>query len=44
MYTIREERITPDELADLAQTIPYEIMLGFSRRVRRMYEKMEADE
>ena len=27
------ERITPDELADLAGTIPYEIMLGFSERV-----------
>lgn len=33
-----EERITPDELAKLAQTIPYEIMLGFSPRVRRAYE------
>jgi alanine racemase len=39
-----EDCISPDELASLAQTIPYEIMLGFSRRVRRMYEKMEADE
>ena len=39
-----EERITPDELAAHAQTIPYEIMLGFSRRVRRVYEKMAADE
>ncbi len=28
------ERITPDELARLAGTIPYEIMLGFSPRVR----------
>ena len=27
------ERITADELAELAQTIPYEIMLGFSARV-----------
>lgn len=35
------ERITPDELAQLAQTIPYEIMLGFSPRVRRIYEKMD---
>lgn len=34
------ERITPDELAELAQTIPYEIMLGFAPRVRRTYEKM----
>lgn len=25
--------ITPDELAELAETIPYEIMLGFSRRI-----------
>ena len=31
------ERITPDELAALAGTIPYEIMLGFSARVRRCY-------
>ena len=37
------ERITPDELAQHAQTIPYEIMLGFSPRVRRVYEKMEND-
>ena len=28
-----DERITADELAELAQTIPYEIMLGFSPRV-----------
>ena len=32
-----EQRITPDELARLAGTIPYEIMLGFSPRVRRIY-------
>lgn len=38
-----DERITPDELASLAGTIPYEIMLGFSSRVRRTYEKMELD-
>lgn len=30
-----EERITPDELAKLAGTIPYEIMLGFGARVTR---------
>lgn len=30
-----EETITPDELAELAGTIPYEIMLGFSSRVDR---------
>lgn len=30
-------RITPDELADLADTIPYEIMLGFSPRVTVEY-------
>ena len=30
-----EERITPDELARLAGTIPYEIMLGFGARVTR---------
>lgn len=29
------ERITPDELAKLAETIPYEIMLGFGARVTR---------
>ena len=28
-----EERITADELAELTQTIPYEIMLGFGARV-----------
>ena len=28
-----DERITPDELAELAETIPYEIMLGFSSRI-----------
>ena len=28
-----DERITPDELAELAQTIPYEIMLGFGARI-----------
>lgn len=30
-----EERITPDELAALADTIPYEIMLGFGARVTK---------
>jgi len=30
-----DERITPDELARLAETIPYEIMLGFGARVTR---------
>ena len=34
------ECITPDELAEHAETIPYEIMLGFSPRVRREYEVM----
>ena len=33
-----DERITPEELADIAGTIPYEIMLGFKARVRRIYE------
>ena len=28
-----DERITPDELAELAETIPYEIMLGFGARI-----------
>ena len=32
-----EEAITPDELAALSGTIPYEIMLGFLPRVRREY-------
>jgi len=32
------ERITPDELAEKAETIPYEIMLGFSPRVRYVHE------
>ena len=35
------ERITPDELAERAQTIPYEIMLGFSPRVRREWDDDE---
>ncbi len=35
------ERITPDELAEHAQTIPYEIMLGFSPRVRREWDNDE---
>ena len=30
-----EARITPDELAERAETIPYEIMLGFGPRVSR---------
>ena len=32
------EMITPEELAEMAGTIPYEIMLGFKARVRRVYE------
>ncbi len=32
-----DEEITPDELAQKAQTIPYEIMLGFSGRVTRSW-------
>ena len=35
-----QERITPDELAELAGTIPYEIMLGFSERVPKIYRHM----
>lgn len=31
------ERITPDELAEKAQTIAYEIMLGFGQRVSRRW-------
>lgn len=36
------ERITPDELARHAQTIPYEIMLGFLSRIPRVYAEDEA--
>ena len=36
------ERITPDELAQKAGTIPYEIMLGFMPRVPRVYADDEA--
>lgn len=36
------ERITPDELAEKAQTIPYEIMLGFLSRVPRIYAEDRA--
>ena len=32
-----DERITPDELSYLSQTIPYEIMLGFSNRVEKTW-------
>ena len=32
-----DERITPDELAEYAQTIPYEIMLGFLPRIPRVF-------
>ncbi len=32
------ERITPDELAIVTGTIPYEIMLGFSPRVTRIFD------
>ena len=38
-----EERITPDEMASLAGTIPYEIMLGFSNRVERSWTDTERD-
>lgn len=36
--TLLGDGITPDELAEKAQTIPYEIMLGFSNRVERKWE------
>ena len=38
-----DQRITPDELAERCDTIPYEIMLGFSPRVRREYAEYEAE-
>ena len=34
-----DECITPDELADRAETIPYEIMLGFLPRIPRVIEE-----
>ncbi len=34
------ERITPDELAMLTGTIPYEIMLGFTQRLARAFDGM----
>ena len=36
------ERITPDELAEKARTIPYEIMLGFLSRIPRVYAEDKA--
>ena len=38
-----EEIITPDELARLANTIPYEIMLGFTGRVTRKSVNTQED-
>ena len=34
-----DDRITPDELAEKAETISYEIMLGFTARVPRVYAR-----
>ena len=34
-----DERVTPDELAALVGTIPYEIILGFSQRVTRVVKE-----
>ena len=31
--TASDGTVSPDELAELAQTIPYEIMLGFGARI-----------
>ena len=39
-----DERITPEELARKANTIPYEIMLGFSARIRKEHEAIEREE
>ncbi|MFQ5691740.1 MAG: alanine racemase [Nitrospinota bacterium] len=33
------ERVTAEELADLADTVPYEILCGLSRRVPRVYRE-----
>jgi alanine racemase len=32
-----EERVSAEEMADLAETLPYEILCGLSRRVPRVY-------
>ena len=37
-----DERITADELAGLAQTIPYEILTGISNRVPRRYRNPDS--
>ncbi len=37
-----DERITPDELAALSGTIPWEIMLGFSQRVTRSIKEQRS--
>lgn len=38
------EEITSEELAGLAETIPYEIMTGISARVPRVYPGQEGGE
>lgn len=38
------EEITSEELASLAETIPYEIMTGISARVPRVYPGQEGGE
>ena len=35
--TQKKEIVTAEELADLADTVPYEILCGLSRRVPRLY-------
>jgi alanine racemase len=37
MGGLGNEPITPDEIAALANTIPYEILCGMSRRIPRFY-------
>ena len=34
-----KERVTAEELAELADTVPYEILCGLSRRVPRLYRE-----
>ncbi len=44
MGTQGEARITPEELAAWADTIPWEILGGITRRVPRVYDEAELDQ
>ena len=41
MGSMGNERITPDEIAAICKTIPYEIMLGFTNRVHRSWTQSQ---